>query len=345
MARKHLKVDVRRVNATQTANASAIVIGGESAADGDAKKVRVRVMNSGDSESSRFRIAWEGSDNTIGASGVNEMSAQVPPGETRVLRMPAPAPGVTSLVLRDDDHSFDNRRYFVSPQPVDLTLLYVGDVSASSERDSLYFYLQRIPLDNLRRKVTVNSIDGEKLLATPDPKTTPLIVLGQSVSSDVTERLKSYVKSGGRLLCVLGQPSDVDMRPTIENFAGVGIKIDEAQVDEYSMLSQIKFSHPLFQPMADPKYNDFTKVRFWSHRSIEGLPESWNVLAEFDGGGPALVEHSLGEGKVWILTAGWQPEASQLARSTKFLAVDLQFLRDTRREGGYVWLNRSGKST
>ena len=44
------------------------------------------------------------------------------------MRMPMPAAGVTSLVLRDDAHSFDNTRFVVSPEPESLSLLHFGTV-------------------------------------------------------------------------------------------------------------------------------------------------------------------------------------------------------------------------
>ena len=133
---KELSLDVRRVIADKKTNASAQILS-ETQNTKDGERIRVRVNNSADAQSSRFRLAW------VGGNAQNaELPIQVPPGETRVVRMPLPGPDVTSLVLKDDDHSFDNQRYLVSPQPESLTLLYVGsDASENSKvaeaRDSL----------------------------------------------------------------------------------------------------------------------------------------------------------------------------------------------------------------
>ena len=62
--------------------------------------------------------------------GSMEMPIQVPPGQSRVVRMPSPSPAVTALVVQGDDHSFDNVRYLVSPQPESLTLLHLGKDTA-----------------------------------------------------------------------------------------------------------------------------------------------------------------------------------------------------------------------
>jgi hypothetical protein len=81
-------------------------------------------------------------------------------------------------------------------------------------------------------------------------------------------------------------------------------------------------NHPVFSPFADPKYNNFTKIRFWHHRNIQGFdPESWRVLAKFDDGEAALLQRPLGKGMVTVLTSGWQPIESQLALSSKFVPI------------------------
>jgi hypothetical protein len=45
------------------------------------------------------------------------------------------------------------------------------------------------------------------------------------------------------------------------------------------------------------------------------------VVVRFDRGDPALLEAPLGQGRLLVLTAGWQPDDSQLAVSTKFVPL------------------------
>jgi len=103
--------------------------------------------------------------------------------------------------------------------------------------------------------------------------------------------------------------------------------VGEAEVKDYAMLSQIDFTHPLFAPFADPKFNDFSKIRFWTHRNFVQRPDGWKVLASFEGGMPAILERSESNptdknaGRIWILAVGWQPIESQLALSTKFIPL------------------------
>jgi len=86
------------------------------------------------------------------------------------------------------------------------------------------------------------------------------------------------------------------------------------------MLADIDFRHPLFSPFADPRFSDFTKIHFWRYRRVDaGAISSARIIAKFDSGDPALLEIPIGRGRLLLLTAGWHPEDSQLALSTKFV--------------------------
>ena len=333
---KNLSLEVHGVSVSSPTNASAQVLPDAHIA-GDVERIRVRVSNAEDSEKSRFTLSFDGQgdlENQI------ELPIQVPPGESRVVKMPIPNSNVTSVLLRGDDHAFDNQRYVISHEPEQLTLLFVGpelgDETAVSNkelpsnntgaRDSLLYYLKKVPLDTWRGNVTVVQVTPDKLTTVPGPESTPLIVVGRAVSSDVASKLKRYVAQGGRLLFALSRPEDKDMRAAIvEVTSADSLSISEADIKDYVMLANIDFGHPVFQPMSDPQFNDFTKVRFWTHRTIGDVPQDWSVLANFDDGDPALLEYRSGSGRVWMLASGWQPSSSQLALSTKFLPLVFSF--------------------
>ena len=319
---KDLSLDVRRVASEQKTNASTQILGKDES--GDADRIRVRVSNSADATTSRFRLAW------TGGGQQQELPVQVPPGESRVVRMPTPSPDATALTLQGDDFSFDNQRYLVSPKRQALTLLFVGPAlpqSANNDesRQSLLFYLQRVPWNNIRREVTVTQLSPAKLVTVPDVGAVPLVVVAEPISTDVAQRLKQYVAVGGKVLFVMSKESDADLSNTINEITGADLKASEAKVKDYVMFSRIDFAHPIFASMSDPQFNDFTKVKFWSHRKLESLPDEWKIAAEFDDGDPAIIQADIDEGKVWVLASGWQPSASQLALSTKFLPLMYNF--------------------
>ena len=117
------------------------------------------------------------------------------------------------------------------------------------------------------------------------------------------------------------QASSQAVTSTVNAIASSQLQVSEAEVDDYVMLSKIDFGHPVFEPMADPQFNDFSKIRFWSHRKLDNVDESWQVVASFDDGDPALIETTIGKGRLLVLASGWQPKAGQLALSTKFIPL------------------------
>lgn len=335
---KELRLDVRKVIPQKRTNASAQILAGAAEDGEDPDRIRVRVANAPDSESGKFSLAWSASDDgqrrqANAEALASELPVQVPPGQTRVVRMPSAPPGVNALLLKGDAHTFDNTRYVVSPEPAEMTLQYIGETTADP-RDSLLYYLQRVPLNNLRRTVTVDPIEAETLQAPPNPKQVPLIVLSQPVSGDVARQLREYVEAGGRLLVVLADQASADgLTASVNAITSGQLSVREAEIDDYVMWSKIDFGHPVFEPMADPQFNDFSKIRFWNHRKLENVGEGWQLVASFDDGDPALIETTIGNGRLLVMTTGWQPEAGQLALSTKFIPL-VYSLFDLGRRGG-----------
>ena len=351
---KTLRVDVRRMVTDQRTNASAQILESTVESAQDVDRARVRVSNSADATSSRFTLRWasgvqmDSNATLVKDAGQSvELPIQVPPGQSRVVRMPMPEAGMTSLVLSGDDHDFDNRRFVVSSEPQPAKLLHLGEV-VGEPRDNLLFYLQRIPFDNKRRIVTVETLEPEQLAVPPDPAEVPLLVVTEELAPQVAAIVKKYCEAGGRVLVVLPRfqqqatavPEDLSATETpslgtSEQSLGYGATVNlisdstlsfrEAKIADYSMLSRIDFSHPLFQTMSDPQFNDFSKIRFWAHRVISEVDDDWQIVAQYDDGDPAVLEKELGEGRLFVLASGWQPAESQLALSTKFLPLMFSF--------------------
>ena len=85
---------------------------------------------------------------------------------------------------------------------------------------------------------------------------------------------------------------------------------------------QLDFSNNLLTPFADARFADFSSIRFWHFRKLTLDPNQSSavrILAKFDTGAPAIIESSRPSGgRLFVLTAGWHPEDSQWALSTRF---------------------------
>lgn len=307
-----------------------VLAGGDSKPD---QRFRLRVSNSPDSIESRFRLRWV----TAAPPGANGMpenedsqwSVEIPPGRSRVVRVSRPPVGSTAIELLGDDHDFDNRRYHAAQPPRRQTLMFVGS-DAAEPRDSLFYYLQRLPLDTRDRTVAVTrvaDIPGQS----PEPQDVPLVVVTGEIGDQAAAMWKGYVASGGRLVYVLPPAMGNNVaQDSLRRLTGwQDWSVGEAMVRDYAMWSRIDFAHPLFAPLADPKFNDFSKIRFWAHRTVTGVGKDWRTIARFDDDSPAILEWAQPSGpdgkspagRIWVFATGWQPVESQLALSTKFIPL------------------------
>jgi hypothetical protein len=325
-----IRVDVRQVTAPRSTNARAVVVADASPPPGEAlgsrasaaaSPWRVTVFNAADSVKRQFRLGWANDRGEL--VGEREYSVQVPPGGSRALRLSPPPARAEQLVLTGDDQTFDNSVYVAEQAPRKQEILLLGE-ELQEAKDGLFYYLSLGDFDNARRDVTVKAVP-ESIPIGLTPHEVPLIVLARPVSVADEEVLRSYVDQGGNVLVVLAggladAPAATQLLQRLTRDQSV--RVSQARVRDYAMLADIDFSHAIFRPFSDPRFNDFTKIRFWSHRRIE-LSETGagRVLARFDSHDPALIEFDSEGGRWWILAAGWQPDESQLALSSKFIPL------------------------
>ncbi len=270
---------------------------------------RVRVSNDPGSRREAFELSWL--DEAGNRSG-NPVSVYVPPGESRVVRVPErPGPSPRRVLrLSGDAHAFDNTLYLADGGRDEATVVYLGP-DAAEDPAGLLYYLHRVFQDTPRRSVRVVAQAPGVPLAWEQGRPPPLVVLAAETTAENAGRLKDYVRGGGTLLVVLTAPGRA---ATLAALADAPPRdIEEATVPRDVMLGQIAFDHPLFAPLAGPQFNDFTKIHFWKYRRID--PDALGdarVLARFETGDPAVIEKALGRGRLVVLASGWDPADSQL---------------------------------
>jgi hypothetical protein len=286
-------------------------------------QVGVRVSNDAASRRESFDLYWL---DGRGTDAGKPISVYVPPGESRVVRVPRPAGSgpYRGLRLKGDAHEFDNTLYLAAEPRREETVLFVGS-DRPDDPAGLLYYLERVYPETARRSVKVRPADPTSELTFEAGTSVPLVVLTGGTTQANIERLRKFVQDGGTLLYVLGAGKGPE---TLAALAGPPAgELAERSPDRGALLTEIRFDHPLFAPLSGPQFNDFTKIRFWKYRRIApGSLGDARVLARFEGGDPAIVEKSPGRGWMVILTSGWAPGDSQLARSSKFFPLMSAFL-------------------
>ncbi len=283
-------------------------------------QIRVRVSNASDSQKEQFQIGWALADGK-GFAGL-AVDVYVPPGQSRVVPAPAPPAGVAvdRLILRGDDDDFDNTVFVVSPEAARVNILFLGNDAEKDATQPLYF-LKRGFQETRRQVAQVIARRSDAVLLPADTENTPLLIIADALPEARWPVVRRWLKEEGKTaLVLLRSPA---MTLTLGGVLEVeGLAASEAAGGGYAMLGEIDFRHPIFSPFVDPRFSDFTKIHFWKHRRLDTAKiPSARVLAKFDNGDAALIETAVGKGKLLVLTAGWQPEDSQLALSSKFVPL------------------------
>lgn len=333
-----VKLDVRQVLPAQAGNASLSLLRSavdepaeatQSASSEAATTLRVRIENDSDSPATSLQLSWANSQGPLANYGT---SLQVPAGQVRVVPMGERPPAADRIVLAGDAWDGDNTLFIVQPTRTSQQVLFCGSQQVAREEDLSYF-LKQAPLSTelaRREVVVVNAEELPERLAAPETCAVVLeptaAVLGQAAA------IEQFADAGGIVLVCLSRPmADADGQtvppPAVTNFLRSlmqesELMVSEGETRDFSLLAKVDFAHSVFAPLSDPRFNDFSKLRFWSHRQV-ALPADSPVLsvASFDNQAPLLLEAARGSGRVWLLTAGWQPTASGLGLSSKFIPI------------------------
>jgi hypothetical protein len=293
-----IELVIEKVQAAGKSNASLQALADPGADVQSALRVRV---NNAEGTSERFRLRWEGGP-------VVEVS--VPPGQTRVVEAPrgrADAPGV--LTLEGDDQDFDNRLTVAPALPARVRILYVGSGDALDPTQSLFYLKRAFPTTRLRAPEIV--VQEHPSAIEPD---TQLVVVTGPLAPAGQAALRAHLQRGRAALWVLDGSGAPPLLPDLA--------VREAQGQDYALLTSVDVDHSVLAPFADPRYGDFTKIRFWKHRRVdERRVPGMRVLARFDDGSPAWLAVPVGKGMLYLMTSGWHPADSQLALSSKFVPL------------------------
>ncbi len=286
---------------------------------------RARITNGRDSESETFTLSWRGDD----GSGIDGF---LPAGASRVLPVP-PRPDESRdgiLEISGDRHPFDNLAYVARTQPVPVEILYLGRDAKPDDVGSPLFYLSRAMHRTPVIDPSVSAMGFDEAAARAEEiGNAPVVVVRSDAQTpgDLAGPLASVATEGGLVIAIVNEGTEAAF---LEGLTGLeGLALEEAEVRDYAMLTELDFDHPVLAPFAQARIRDFTKIHTWRHRRLtlpEGAVDRVRVLARFDSGAPAWIEvPRSGEtgtgGRVLLFLSGWEPRESQLALSSKFIPL------------------------
>ncbi len=257
----------------------------------------VRITNSADSAKSSFEL-----DNGI--------TVDVPPGESRITSL-AEGTDLAQLKLVGDPHPFDNTLHYAPVTHRTLRIHYSGKQDTELARSPFYYIFRAFPETDTFRATFSNDADAA----------TDFAILPKLSAVERPEAMRPVLENGLTALAVL---DDAKAASNFISLTGIeDLAIESGPERDYSMLARIDFEASALTAFNDPKVRDFTKIRFWKYRRIDpnSIPESAQIIASYDTGDPAWIRFPVGRGALVVLTSGWTPTDSQLARSSKFLPL------------------------
>ncbi|TWT57577.1 hypothetical protein KOR42_09390 [Thalassoglobus neptunius] len=302
-------------------NATAHIIAATNAND---KDLRLRVQSSKNAQSETFDLQWdrdhlENLEDPISDRSPSKTRVDVPPGQSKVVRAPEIEEGITAhkLLLTGDDVEFDNVSYVAPAAPWNVQILYFGDEDAKGP-EGLRFFVEPMFPSTPNRQVTVT--DWESLESPPDvndPEIT-MTLIGTNCDEEQVNWLRDSIKSGRPAIFVA---TSVEQGSQIYDLLELSPSpVTEVTPEDYTMIGDVDLTHPALAPFDDPRYADFTKVRFYGFRSFDSnsFPDSQPLLS-FEDGEPFLME--IGNRQLILMTAGWGRDESDLAVWSKFVPL------------------------
>jgi hypothetical protein len=324
---KDVALSVEILKPKHTGNATLqLVTSSDDTSPGVKAAVRLRVSNGADAKREQFKVGWAAADGRSFAE--TPLEVYVPPGQSRVISLPVAGTSVNRCLLQGDDEDFDNTVFVIPPETQRLQVLYLGDEAESDSKRPLYF-LKRGFQETRHQQVQVIAHGRSAPVAPTDIQSAALCIATDRLPETLAKTLHEEALSGKTILFAV---KDTECAPTLATLLGADkVTVEEVRPDNnYAMLGEIDFGHPLFAPFADARFSDFTKIHFWKYRRLVPVEiPGARIVARFDKGDPALLEVPVGKGRVLVLTTGWQPDDSQLALSTKFVPLLYSMLEET----------------
>jgi hypothetical protein len=213
-------------------------------------------------------------------------------------------------------------------------------VGASGRGDADLYLLRALGIgDRPRFEATTHQVDA--LTADALTRTRVVILQDTPLPDQAVARLRTFVEGGGGLVVALGPRSSL---PAAATWLPVAIAGTEDRTrGAAAKLSGFDYGHAVFEPFRAPRSGDFSSTRIYGHRVV--TPAEGSVtIARFDGGLPALVESTVGRGRVLVWATTLDLTWSDLPLKPVYLPFVHQLVRraaDYREEPGWLTIGQA----
>ncbi len=278
-------------------------------------RVQARVMNLSDQEVPGVPLTLEIAGRQVGSRPVD-----LPPREAvTVIFDDIALPDRRArarLYLPSDDLRVDDTFHFVAMPDPGIGVVLVDEPRGGD--DPSVFLAQALAVSD-RPRMTVTHIRASQLDIERLAGAGVVFINDANVLSlESAGPLLNWVRDGGGLFLALGPRARPEQWPAeIGQLLGgePGPVVDAAAGRR---LSWLEYDHPVFELFAAAQSGDFTAARFLRYREVRP-GDGAHAVARFDGGVPAMYEHTVGEGRVLVWTSTLDRYWNDLALQPVFL--------------------------
>lgn len=228
-----------------------------------------------------------------------------------------------TMEVEDDPLPLDNRFFFTIEKTERQAVL--GLESAPGES----FYLQQALAVSQHNPYAL-TLKPAGRMALSDLEKARVVILNDVTRLDATmvTPLKRWVEQGGGLIIAAGRRIDANaFNQTLGDLSPASLdKSVTLGGGAFELLAQLDATHPIFAPFAEGRSGNFSTARFYGY--VQATPKTTaRVLARLTGGEAAVIENSLGAGKVLLLTSSLDTSWNDLPLLPMYVPLVHQMLR------------------
>lgn len=278
------------------------------------RSMRIGIQSSGQSLASNLSLALFDAKSDVPLGQPLNLYSNTGDNHMVLLEVPENATGPFRVELGGDPDAFDNVLHIAENLPRPMQLRYYGNPAQSEDPNQSAFYVKRASAGWIDPSVQFADNNSE---IGPETDLPPFLFLDSALTRNEVAAIRDQVESGSHALLLL---SSREMLATASALAGETDWSLAETSQEDSRLGAIDFQSHAFAIFADPRFSDFSRIRFWhTHKLMIPDPSRLSIVAEYDDSAPAIIEKALGIGLLTIWVADWAPQKSQWPLSTKFV--------------------------
>lgn len=218
--------------------------------------------------------------------------------------------GHVGVAVEGDALAFDDRRYLALPvEPPTPVRVVDGDPGRTPFGSETYFLQAALRLAPEGQRFEKTPFDPRPIDVSdlPGASETGAVVLANvgSLGASDAARLAAFVSTGGGLVVFTGDRVGPEVARTLAG-AGLGVGAVEGPAPATDLpwrLDRWEPDHPVFRAFSSPEFGDLRRPAFTTITRVRPDPSA-RVVATFRGGEPALIERTVGRGKVlWFTSA------------------------------------------